>query len=848
LINLQNVQKSNNLPIDSKLEYIEKTIEKSEGKKEIKCPNFSIDMETGTGKTYVYIRTALELNKLYGFRRFIIIVPSIAIKEGVLKTFEITKKHFQEIYDGLPYRFYHYDSRNISQISQFTSSQNVEFMVITLDSFNREVTKKGKGNVIKRSTDRLQGATPIHLIQSSNPILILDEPQNMESVKSIAALSTLNPLLALRYSATHRIRYNIIYQLSPAEAYREGLVKKIEVAAVVKESSANQPFMKLQGISVKGSSISASLTVNKLMKTGTVNEKQIIVKLGTDLAEKTNLPDYDSYVIEEINPGNKTVIFQNGFELEVGESKGADKEAIFEAQIKYTIEEHFRKQERLRDRGIKVLSLFFIDRVENYTSKSGLIRKLFVKNFDELKQKYSNWKKLSAEEVQSGYFAYTKKKGGEILFENSVSGESSKDEKAYDLIMKDKEKLISQGEKVAFIFSHSALREGWDNPNIFQICTLNQSVSEIKKRQEIGRGVRLSVDLTGNRIHLPQVNILTVVANQSYEQFVKQLQQEMIEEYGEGVELPPKPVNARNRVTVSLNKEYVLKPEFIELWDKIKEKTRYSISIDSKKLVDETVKALQNLEIEKPRVTVTKAQLNVNDKDMFEAIQLSSAKTYVDLVGRYPLPNLLDLMIHLLQNTTPPVRLTRKTLLEIISRTKNFKASLDNPFDFASSIVRILKEKMGDFLVNGIQYEKINEWYEVKQFEENLESWENNVVPADRSLYDKVVYDSVVEKEFVEEMRTIDQVLMYVKLPDWFTVPTPVGEYNPDWAIVWQDRDVHGSQKGKPKLYLVRETKSTTDKNKLRPDERRKIICGTHHFTETLGVDYKVVTAAKELP
>lgn len=848
LNNLREIQKANGLEADSELQYIEQEIDTAEGKKQVRFPNFSIEMETGTGKTYVYIRSALELNKRYGFRRFIIVVPSIAIKEGVLKTFEVTKKHFQDIYDNLPYRFYSYDSLNQAQVRQFVSSPNIEFMIMTLDSFNKSMTGEGRGNVIRRPTDRLQGATPIHLIQASNPILILDEPQNMESEKNIAALAALKPIAAFRYSATHRVRYNLLYRLTPAEAYRQGLVKKIEVASVLKENDPNKVFTRLERISVRGSSISASLAVNKLMKTGAVKETVITVKLGDDLRSKTNLPEYESFIIEEINPGNKTVIFQNGIELQVGESRGADKEAIFEAQIKYTIEEHFRKQNRLRSRGIKVLSLFFIDKVENYASKDGLIRRIFNKAFDELKSKYSDWGALSAEDVQASYFAHTKRKGGEIIYENSVTGESAKDAEAYDLIMRDKERLLSLDERVAFIFSHSALREGWDNPNVFQVCTLNQTVSEVKKRQEIGRGVRLAVDNEGNRIHDPQVNILTVIANQSYEQYVKQLQDEMIQEYGESVELPPKPANARKRTTISLNKEYLLKPEFRQLWEKIKCKTRYSVSIDTPKLIEETVKALDNLEVETPRVIVTKAQVNVNDEDVFEAIQLSAAKTYVDLVGRYPLPNLVDLISHLLENTTPPVRISRRTILEILSRIKNNKAALGNPFDFASIVVCILKDKLSDFLVNGIQYEKINEWYEMTQLEESIDSWEDYIVPAERCVYDKVEYDSDVEKRFVEEIKKIDQVLMYIKLPSWFTVQTPVGEYNPDWAIVWQDRDEHGAQKGKPKLYLVRETKSTTDRSKLRPDERRKITCGESHFRKALGVDYNVITSVRELP
>lgn len=847
LKNLLEVQHSNNISPSQSLEYIEQDIETADGKKKTRFANFSIEMETGTGKTYVYIRTGLELNKRYGFRRFIIVVPSIAVKEGVLKSFEITSKHFQELYDNVPYKFYAYDSANLAQVRQFASSSNVEFMVMTLDSFNKAMTEEKKGNVIRRPTDRLQGATPIHLVQASRPILILDEPQNMESEKSVAALAALDPLLALRYSATHRNPYNLVYRLSPADAYRQGLVKKIEVASVIREDDVNQAFIRLDGIIAKKKTITASLTVNRLLRAGNAKAVSVTVKPGHDLQKKTNLPEYESFMVEEINPGSRTVLFTNGTEVEIGESRGADREALFEAQVRYTIEEHFRKQRRYHDQRIKVLTLFFIDRVDSYASEDGFIRRTFVNAFEELKRKDKEWRNLSADEVQASYFAFTRRKGGEVEYEDSVSGESQKDEEAYDLIMRDKERLLSFDTKVSFIFSHSALREGWDNPNIFQICTLNQTSSEIKKRQEVGRGIRLAVNQSGERVHDPQVNLLTVVANQSYDQYVRQLQEEIVEEYGTGVELPPIPANARRRITINLRKEYVLKPEFKTLWEKIKNKTRYYVILDTEKIIDETVKAIDELEIKSPRIVITKAQLDVDDEGAFDAIQLSSAKTYTDLAGRYPLPNLAEKVSYLLENTTPPVRVSKKTIIEIFSRTKNKKPALDNPFEFASTVSSVLKEKLADHLVNGIQYEKINEWYEMKQLVETFEAWEDHVVASPHSIYDEVEFESGTEREFVEGLEKIQQVKMYVKLPPWFTVPTPVGEYNPDWAILWEDRDTHGEPTGKF-LYLVRETKSTSQMDKLRPDERRKISCGRRHFEDALGTSYEVVTSSSELP
>ncbi len=809
-------------------------------------PFFSVEMETGTGKTYVYIRTAFELNKRYGFRRFIIVVPSVAVKEGVLKSFEITEKHFRELYGNVPCKFYSYDSSNLTQVRQFASSSNIEFMVMTLDSFNKALTDDGKGNVIRRPTDRLQGATPIHLVQASKPVLFLDEPQNMESENSVAALAALDPLLALRYSATHRNPYNLVYRLTPADAFRQGLVKKIEVASVIKEDDVNQVFIQLEGVESKKNKVTASLLVNKLMKPGIVKPKSVTVRLNDNLLDKTNLPEYESFTVEEINPGSQTITFGNGIQLQVGEARGADKEAVFEAQVRYTIEEHFRKQRRLKPFGLKVLSLFFIDRVDNYVD-NGLIHRLFTRSFDELRERYPEWKTLDSEEVQASYFAFTKKRGGEKIYEDSVSGETEKDKETYDLIMKDKERLLSFDSKVSFVFSHSALREGWDNPNVFQICTLNQTASEIKKRQEIGRGARLAVDQSGERIHNPQVNLLTVVANQSYVQYVSQLQNEMVAEYGEGEELPPKPANARTRKTVSLRKEFVLKDEFKELWNRIRDKTRYSVTIDTIKLVKETVQEVDRIPIKPPRIVVAKAALKIDSEGAFKAMEVSNSKTFVDLAGRFPLPNLADIMTHLLENTTPPVRLSRRTLVEIFLRTENKEAAMDNPFEFASVVVQVLKEKLADHLVNGIQYEKIDEWYEMSQLEDSFEAWEDYAVPTQRSVYDNIECDSDVERRFIEGLEKNEQVRMYIKLPSWFKVRTPVGEYNPDWAIIWEQRDEHGHQTSKPLLYLVRETKNTTKISELRPDERRKIVCGRKHFKDALGTDYDVVTSTTDM-
>jgi len=841
LSNLQAVQRENGLPVDEALQLIEETIQTAEGEEQARFSNFSVEMETGTGKTYVYLRTALELYRRYALRKFIVVVPSVAVREGVLKALKVTEKHLHELYGNVPYRYYAYDSANISQVRQFALSDGVEIMVMTIDSFNKA------SNVIRQSTDRLQGETPIHLVQAARPILILDEPQNMESELRVRALAALDPLLALRYSATHRNPYNVVYRLSPFEAYRQGLVKRIEVASVVQSDDENRPFLRLDDIRTQKRTLTARIALHKLMKNGTVKERVVTVGPGDSLEQKSERPEYGPYVVDEINAAMGVVTFANGEELRVGETRGADKEAIFSAQIRYTLEEHFRRQARLRDQGIKVLSLFFIDRVDNYAREDGLIRRLFRAAFDEARAKHPEWNGRDVEAVQAAYFAQRRTRAGEVILEDSRTGESERDRDAYELIMQDKERLLSFEEPTCFIFSHSALREGWDNPNVFQICTLNQTASEMKKRQEVGRGVRLAVNQDGDRLHDERVNVLTVVANESYERYVATLQSEIEAEYGtEG--LPPRPANARKRRTARLRKEYTLRPEFKELWEKIRHKTRYAVRIDSPRLIEEVVAELDRTTISPPRVVFSKAQVAVEGDDAFTAVQTTATRTAVELRGRYEPPNLVQLMSHLLDYTTPPVRLTRRTLLEVFRRTRQKQAALDNPHGFATETVRIIKEKLADQLVDGIQYERINEWYEMSQFEAEIESWEQYLVPAERSVYDHVVWDSEVERRFAEELDRREDVRLFLKLPSWFTVPTPIGEYNPDWAIVMEDRDEHGEPTGKPLLYLVRETKDTTDRSRLRADERRKIECGERHFRGALGVNYEVVTSVGELP
>ena len=402
--------------------------------------------------------------------------------------------------------------------------------------------------------------------------------------------------------------------------------------------------------------------------------------------------------------------------------------------------------------------------------------------------------------------------------------------------MQRKEDLLSFDESVSFIFSHSALREGWDNPNVFQICTMREVGSDTERRQQVGRGVRLPVNQEGERVQDERINVLTVVASETYERFVAQLQSEIEAEYGKDG-TPPKPPDARTKITLRLRKAHMLKPEFKELWNRIRHKTRYAVTIDSHRLVKDVLSELDGAVIRKPRVSISKAEMIANDKNTFEALTQSGARTAIDLAGRYPLPNLVEIMENLMENTSPPMRVTRRTLLEIFRRTGNRAVALDNPHEFATAAVGIVKNKLADQLVEGIRYEKLNEWYEMTLFDSEIETWADYIVPSTEQnsaggthIYDGVPFDSeTIEKPFIEALEMRKDVKLYIKLPSWFTVATPIGTYNPDWAIVMEDPDG-----GDNLLYLVRETKGTLDLNALRPDEKRKILCGRKHFRDTL--------------
>jgi type III restriction enzyme len=574
-------------------------------------PSFTIEMETGTGKTYVALRTIYELRKRYGFSKFIVVVPSIAIYEGWIKNFAITRDHFRALYENETVNLIEYDSARISQLRAFATSTFVEILVITLDSFNKT------SNVIFKPSEKLPGERlPFEYIQQTRPVLILDEPQNMESQKSLEALRTLHPLFSLRYSATHLSSPNLVYRLTPFDAYRLNLVKKIQVFGVTERENFNQPFLALQEITTKGG-LKAKVRTYVEDK-GRLKEVDLTLKHGDDLFAKTKRDEHKGgYVVVDVNAAGNFLEFDNGLRLFLNETIGPSRPEIFRAQIRTTIKQHMEMQQRMVRKNVKVLSLFFIDRVANYTAKDGIIRKIFDEEFNKLRKQYPFYEKMKAEEVRSAYFAAKKIAKSEeteaIDTDSRNQAEREAEKAAFELIMKDKETLLSfyddkdSQKKVSFIFAHSALKEGWDNPNVFQICTLNQTVSPMKKRQEIGRGLRLAVNQDGLRVMEDDVNILSVIANESYQRYAETLQSEYV---AEGQAPPPKPTNA-GRAKVSRNDEIMQSKAFRDFWAKLQRHTSYKISIDTPALIRSCVERIGNRALPQSVIVVEKGSFIV---------------------------------------------------------------------------------------------------------------------------------------------------------------------------------------------------------------------------------------------
>jgi len=827
LKNLQGIQVTNDVDKSTELEGM----------------HFSIEMETGTGKTYVYLRTIYELNELYGFKKFIIVVPSVAIREGVLKNLQITHEHFQNLYNNIPLNFQVYDSSKVSTLRGFATTNTIEVLVINIDSFAKDE------NIINNPNDKLTGHKPIEFIKATNPFVIVDEPQNMETEKRIAAINNLKPLCTLRYSATHRNRYNLTYSLNPVKAYDLGLVKQIEVDSIIEENAYNDAYIEVKSITATKSKVTASVSINSNEKGGVI-KKRISVKVGDDLHKLSNEREIysDGYIIEEIDATNNCISLSNGNILYKGDTQGGLTDEIMKMQIRKTIEEHLKKEKRLNKKGIKVLSLFFVDKVANYRQYDGAgnsVQGKFAHWFEEIYKEYisnSKFQELDnfpVTEVHNGYFAQDKKGKWKDTKETSASLNSQDAADTFNLIMKDKEELLNIDNSLRFIFSHSALREGWDNPNVFQICTLNETKSDIKKRQEIGRGLRLAVDQTGKRTYDQNINRLTVVANEAYDDFAKTLQKEIEEDCG--VEFKGRIKRKKERTEIKYRKGFDVDPKFLNIWEKLKKKTTYRVDYDTNDLIVSAAKAIKDLpDIKAPSIRSTKVKIDMTE----QGVETMYAGDKVESYGGYSwkIPDVLGYI----QNKT---ELTRSTIHEILNKSGRVRDILINPQLFLDLSAQAIKRILYKIMIDGIKYQKINgSEYEMALFEaQELEIYLNNftfeISDQSKTIYEDLIpLDSGIENKFAQDCETSEQVKFYFKLPNWFKIPTPIGNYNPDWAVVFEDDK---------KIYFVAETKDTgtpqVDLLKLKVDEQLKIKCGKAHFNEFDKIEYKVVNKVGQL-
>lgn len=806
--NLKNIQTQNQLSLSDKLDNL----------------YFSVEMETGTGKTFVYLNTIFELYQRYGWRKFIIVVPSVAIREGVLQTLNSTKAHFKDEFNSPIYHYGEYSGQKTNALKHFATSTNIEILVMNIQSFEKE------SNIINQQREN---GVLMELIQATNPIIIIDEPQNISSDKRKNAIENLNPLFTVGYSATHKEIINKVYSLNPVQAFEKNLVKQIVVNSVISQDK-NNAFIELKEITNK-SGLKAKIIFD-ISEKQQLKRKAITVKLGDDLYEKSKQnPNYQGFIITGIDLENQMIKFSNGIEIARGVNMDCLRDEIMKQQIHYTIKEHLKHEKELNKDGIKVLSLFFIDKVENYrTNAQGELGK-FYEWFEEL---YELETKQSASGVHKGYFSQDKKGNAK-----NSNGTTKDDNDAYELIMKDKERLLSLDEPVRFIFSHSALKEGWDNPNVFQICTLNETTSVIKKRQEIGRGLRLPVNQKGERIYDEKVNILTVIPNESYEQFANSLQQEYIDDCGIKFEKSHLK-NAKNERTVTYRFDAFTDPLFLQIWERIRHKTSYRVQFDSDELIDNASQKIHVMpKIDTPKIEIKKARMVQNSETGIETQEIFSQSEHIQT--KFVIPDILKVL-------QQKIGLTRNTLVQILQQSGRIDEVKSNPQRFIETVAEIINDELYDLMKNGIYYQKLDKVYEqslFKTYKIYANQYTFNVNKMDKTIYNGVLdLDSNTENQFATDCENYDeQVAFYFKLPKKFKIPTPIGNYNPDWAVV--------IKKNGEQVYFIAETKNTGDKSiqdgvvvdKLKWEERFKIACAKRFFEINDEVDYQVVQKINEL-
>ena len=904
--------------------------------------NFTVEMETGTGKTYVYLRTAFELHKRYGFTKFVIVVPSVAIKEGVYKSLQITADHFRGLYANTPFDYFVYDSAKLGQVRNFATSPNIQVMVVTVGAINKfgdedeaaqeesdESKRREKSkNVMYRASEKTGGEKPIDLIRATRPILIVDEPQSVDGGlegRGRKALERMHPMCTLRYSATHVDKHHMVYRLDAIDAYEQRLVKQIEVASGTVEGANNRPFVRFLSAKSARGTVTAKVELDVDVG-GSVRRKEVTVMDGFDLEQETGRAMYKDCRVGEIRAGRGSQSLElrvPGGEVYLKPSEAwgdVDPLAIQRQMIKRTIKEHLDKEKRLRPKGIKVLSLFFIDEVakyREYDAEGNPQKGVYAQMFEE---EYRYWarhpdyqslfKELdmehAAEDVHNGYFSVDKKKIGgksvEVL--KDTNGTSKADDDTFNLIMRDKERLLDLATPLKFIFSHSALREGWDNPNVFQICTLRDIRTERERRQSIGRGLRLCVDKNGERVQGFDINTLTVIAGESYEAFAEGLQQELedpatgigirfgvvapdqfaaiavttedgrvaplgvaqsrvlraaLQEQGylnaggkvqdalrtaikhNAVQLPEafephrdavlailrklagrlEVKDADKREAIPVRRAVLDSPEFKALWDRIKHKTTYRVQFDNDKLIEDCIDAVrESPRIAKARLQWRKAGLAIGLAGVAATEQKGAAIVALDETD-IELPDILTD----LQDRT---QLTRRSIQRILAESQRLDDFKRNPQQFIEQTAEAINRCKRLALVDGIKYQRIGDgaYYAQELFEKNeLSGYIGNMLmDTEKAVYEHVVCDSGVERDFASEMEKNDAIKVYAKLPGWFRIPTPLRTYNPDWAVLLVGED------GQERLFFVVETKSDLLAGVRRPLEDANIKCGKAHF------------------
>ena len=945
LEHIQKIQRTNQIRPSSKLEG------RSEGF------NLTIEMETGVGKTYTYIKTMYELNRAYGWSKFIIVVPSIAIREGVYKSLQMTQEHFSEEY-GKKIRFFIYNSAQLTEIDRFASDNSINVMIINSQAFNA----KGKdARRIYMKLDEFRSRRPIDIIAKTNPIIIIDEPQSVEGKQTKARLKEFQPLLTLRYSATHKADsiYNMIYRLDAMDAYNKRLVKKIAVKGITETgSTATDSYLYLEGLNLSKSDPTATLQFEVKMAGGTPKKKSRVVKIGDNLYDYSGgLEEYkNGFVVKQIDGRDDSVEFLNGIKIYAGDVMGAvDEDQLRRIQIKETIKSHIQRERQLFYKGIKVLSLFFIDEVANYREYDAAGRPVNGKYAEMFEEEYedviSNMQReigddeymkylaaIPADKTHAGYFSIDKK--GHMINSKVARKETTSDDvSAYELIMKNKELLLDRDPKkspVRFIFSHSALREGWDNPNVFQICTLKQSGSDVRKRQEVGRGLRLCVNQDGERMDtnalgndVHNVNVLTVIASESYDSFAKGLQTEMAdavadrpravtvdlfvgkvikddkgneqvidqdtasaihydmivngyidrkgiltdkyyedkangeikvaEEVADSaaavIEIVNsiydarslQPENARsNNVELQVDEDKLAMPEFKALWSKINSKSVYVVDFDTDELIRKAIASLDaNLLVSKIYFRVESGAMN-NIKSKEELVSGASfVKEKTSSYGVTITAN-SNVKYDLIGKLVDETGLTRKAVIAILQGIKPFVFNQfkNNPEEFIIKAAALINDEKATAIIEHITYDVLDEHYGMDVFTDPTIKGKLgvNAMKAKKHLYDHIVYDSLNERDFATDLDTNTDVAVYVKLPDGFYISTPVGHYNPDWAIAFYE--------GKVKhIYFVAETKGSMNSMQLRLIEESKIHCAREHFKAISdgNVVYDVVDSYKSL-